>query len=411
VASDSSFSALRHRRFAIFWVAACISNGASWMQTIAVPAVIFKITNSATWVGAITMAALVPAVVLTPFAGVLADRRSRRAILMVTQSLQMVAAFAMWGLWLSGHLTPWPVLALSLLNGLGTGVQTAVWQSFVPLLVPRDEMLHAVRLNSMQFTMARAIGPAMAGLVLTRWGVGMAIFVNAATYLLVVAALVVVRVRPLDARPAAGGVLRQIADGFALVRRTRSYLMAVLLAFLTSIVGQSLQQQGAAVASGVFGREPTDSGTLLASLGVGAIVASVVVAFVGARVPRRTQAIASLSGYVVSIAVLVATRSFVVGMLGFAICGMAHITMATVLNATIQETVPDELRGRVISVYVLGVLAGIPIGSLVLGLASDRLGMRTALAGSGVFLLAVLIGLLASGWSKLFDTAVADDVA
>jgi MFS family permease len=410
VASDTSFSALRHRRFAIFWVAACISNGASWMQTIAVPAVIFKITNSATWVGAITMAALVPAVVLTPFAGVLADRRSRRAILMVTQSLQMVAAFAMWGLWLSGHLTPWPVLALSLLNGLGTGVQTAVWQSFVPLLVPRDEMLHAVRLNSMQFTMARAIGPAMAGLVLTRWGVGMAIFVNAATYLLVVAALVVVRVRPLDAKPAAGGVLRQIADGFALVRRTRSYLMAVLLAFLTSIVGQSLQQQGAAVASGVFGREPTDSGTLLASLGVGAIVASVVVAFVGARVPRRTQAIASLSGYVVSIAVLVATRSFVVGMLGFAICGMAHITMATVLNATIQETVPDELRGRVISVYVLGVLAGIPIGSLVLGLASDRLGMRTALAGSGVFLLAVLIGLLASGWSKLFDTAGADDV-
>jgi MFS family permease len=410
VASDSSFSALRHRRFAIFWVAACISNGASWMQTIAVPAVIFKITNSATWVGAITMAALVPAVVLTPFAGVLADRRSRRAILMVTQSLQMVAAFAMWGLWLSGHLTPWPVLALSLLNGLGTGVQTAVWQSFVPLLVPRDEMLHAVRLNSMQFTMARAIGPAMAGLVLTRWGVGMAIFVNAATYLLVVAALVVVRVRPLDAKPVAGGVLRQIADGFALVRRTRSYLMAVLLAFLTSIVGQSLQQQGAAVASGVFGREPTDSGTLLASLGVGAIVASVVVAFVGARVPRRTQAIASLSGYVVSIAVLVATRSFVVGMLGFAICGMAHITMATVLNATIQETVPDELRGRVISVYVLGVLAGIPIGSLVLGLASDRLGMRTALAGSGVFLLAVLIGLLASGWSKLFDTAGADDV-
>jgi MFS family permease len=403
VASTSSFAALRHRRFAIFWVAACVSNGASWMQTIAVPAVIFKITHSATWVGAITAATLVPAVFLTPFAGVLADRRSRRAILMVTQSSQMLIAFAMWGLWLIGHLEPWPVLVLSLINGLGTGVQTAVWQSFVPLLVPRDEMLHAVRLNSMQFTMARAIGPAMAGLVLKRWGVGMAIFLNAATYLFVVSALVFVRVRPLDSKPVGGGVLRQIADGFSLVRRTRVYTMAILLAFLTSIVGQSIQQQGAAIASGVFRRDPTDSGTLLASLGVGAIVASIVVAFVGSRMPRRTQAIAALTGYVVSIAVLVATRSFQVGMLAFAICGMAHITMATVLNATIQERVADDMRGRVISVYVLGVLAGIPLGSLVLGLGSDRFGMRSALAGSGVFLLVVLVGLLVSGWSQLFD--------
>jgi MFS family permease len=403
VASESSFSALRHKRFAVFWVAACISNGASWMQAIAVPVVIFKLTKSATWVGAITMASLVPAVVLTPFAGVLADRRSRRSILMVTQSSQMVVAFAMWGLWLSGHLQPWPVLALSLINGVGTGIQTAVWQSFVPLLVPRAEMLHAVRLNSMQFTMARAIGPAMAGLVLKRWGVGMAIFLNAATYLLVVGTLVFVRVRPLDSKPTRGGVLRQVADGFSLVRRTRVYTMAILLAFLTSIVGQSIQQQGASIASGVFGRDPTDSGTLLASLGVGAIAASVVVAFVGSRMPRRTQAIAALSGYVVSIAVLVATRSFVVGMLGFAICGMAHITMATVLNATIQEKVTDDMRGRVISVYVLGVLAGIPLGSLVLGLVADGFGMRTALVGSGVFLLVVLVGLLASGWSRLFD--------
>jgi MFS family permease len=408
VTSTSSFSALRHRRFAIFWTAACISNGAAWMQIIAVPAVIYEITNSATWVGAITMAGLVPAVVLTPFAGVLADRRSRRKILMATQTSQMLVAFAMWGLWLSGHLTPWPVLALSLLNGLGTGVQTAAWQSFVPLLVPREDMLHAVRLNSMQFTMGRAIGPAMAGLVLKRWGVGAAIFINAATFVLVIVALQFVRVRELDAKPAHARVLRQIAEGFTVVVRTPVYAVAMSMAFLTAIAGQSMQQQGAAVASGLFGRDPADSGLLLASLGVGAIVSSVVVSAVGSRIRRQAQALAALSGYGLSIVLLVATRTFAVGMIGYAVSGMAHLTMATVLNTTIQERVADEFRGRITSIYVLGIVAGIPIGSLLLGLAADRFGMRRALVGNGVFFGLLLVGLLVSGWSRLLDEAPAD---
>jgi MFS family permease len=402
-ASSSSFSALRHRRFAIFWTAAAISNGAGWMQLIAVPAVIFKLTHSATWVGAITMAGTVPAVFLTPFAGVLADRRSRRTILMFTQGSQMVIAFAMWGLWVSGHLRPWPVLLLSLLSGLGVGVQTAVWQSFIPFLVPREDMLHAVRLNSMQFTMGRAVGPAMAGLVLHRWGVGMAIFLNAATYLLVIVALQFVRIRPADRPPADGRVLGQIREGFAVVRRTPVFRLAMSLAFLTSISGQSLQQQGAAVASGLFGRDPTESGTLLASLGIGAIAASFVLAALGSRVPRRAQAIASLTGYGIGIVLLVSTHTWGFGLAGFAISGMSHLTMATVLNTVIQERVPDELRGRIISIYVLGILAGIPIGSLVLGLLADHFGMRTALVCDGAFIITMLVGLLTTGWSRLLD--------
>jgi MFS family permease len=401
--SSSSFSALRHRRFAIFWTASAISNGAGWMQLIAVPAVIFKLTNSATWVGAIAMAGTVPAVFLTPFAGVLADRRSRRAVLMITQASQMVIAFAMWGLWVTGNLRPWPVLFLSLVSGLGVGVQTAVWQSFIPFLVPREDMLHAVRLNSMQFTMGRAVGPAMAGLVLRRWGVGMAIFLNAATYLLVIIALQFVRIRPADRHPAEGRVLSQIREGFGVVFRTPVFRLAMSLAFLTSVSGQSLQQQGAAVASGVFGREPTEAGTLLASLGIGAIIASFVLAALGSRVPRRAQAIASLTGYLVGIVLIASTHTWVMGLAGFAISGMSHLTMATVLNTVIQERVPDELRGRIISIYVLGILAGIPIGSLALGLLADAFGMRTALVVDGVFIATMLVGLVATGWSRLIE--------
>jgi MFS family permease len=382
----SSFGALRHRRFAIFWVAASISNGANWMQIVAVPAVIFSITRSATWLGAISFATLVPAVILTPFAGVLADRYSRRGILIITQTAQMVVAFAMWGLWLSGHLRPWPVFALSLLGGVATGVQTAVWQSFVPLLVPREEMLNAVRLNSLQFTLARAIGPGFAGIVLTTWGPGAAIFLNAATYALVIAALVFVRVRESYTSKSGEPVREQLRGGASLVWQTPKLRLAVTIAFLSAIFGQSIQHQAAAVSQKVFGHDPKDSATLLTALGLGALAAAVVLAVSGERVPRRVHVRVALGAYTMGVVLVTLSTTFAVGIAGYAVSGFAHLTMATALNTAIQGTVSDEFRGRVTSAYVLGILAGIPLGSLLLGVVADTVGMRPALViGAMVF--------------------------
>ncbi len=212
-ARQSSLSIFRHRDFTVFFTAAAVSNGANWMQLVAVPALLFDLTNSGAWLGFATFSSLIPAVLLTPYAGVLTDRVSRQAIVLVTQTAQMVIAFGLWGLYTTGHITPWWIIGLGILNGCATGFQTSAWQTFVPLLVPEDEMLHAVKLNSVQFTMARAIGPAAAGWVVAAWGVGTAIFVNAATYLLVIIALLVVHARPAMSSSRSEKVWAQLKQG------------------------------------------------------------------------------------------------------------------------------------------------------------------------------------------------------
>src|SRR4051812_41869649 len=177
-AGGGSLEIFRHRDFALFFTTAAISNGGTWMQLVAVQALLYDLTSSGTWLGLSTVVSLVPALLLTPYAGVLADRVSRQTILQITQTVQMLTAFALWGLYVGHVVTPGWIVVMGFLNGVSTGFQTAAWQSFVPLLAPPEDMLQAVRLNSAQFTMARAIGPAFGGLIVKFGGVGAAILGN-----------------------------------------------------------------------------------------------------------------------------------------------------------------------------------------------------------------------------------------
>ncbi len=142
-ARKGSLGAFRHRDFAVFWTAATISNAGSWMQVVAVPALLYDMTKSSSWLGISSMASLLPAVVLTPYAGTLADRLPRRSMLLATQSAQMSIAIVLWMLYIGDVISPGWIVALGLCNGVATGFQTAAWQAFVPLLVPPSHLLDA----------------------------------------------------------------------------------------------------------------------------------------------------------------------------------------------------------------------------------------------------------------------------
>jgi len=231
VSRQGSLPVLRHRGFAAFFIAASISNAAVWMQTIAVPALLFDLTGKATWLGIAAMATLLPQVIISPYAGVLADRVSRRLILIVTQSVAMAVTFTLWGMYLAGALTPYRIVFLGFLNGVCGGFQNSTWQAFIPLLVPKEDMLDAVKLNSVQFTLARSIGPAVAGLVLARWGSGVAILVNALTFLLVIGVLVTVTPRETAMLPPDTRVFEALRDGARFVWRNLPFRTAVTVAF------------------------------------------------------------------------------------------------------------------------------------------------------------------------------------
>lgn len=405
-----SLGAFRHRDFAVFWTAATISNAGSWMQIVAVPALLYDMTGKSSWLGLSSMASLLPAVLLTPYAGTLADRLPRRSMLLATQTAQMAIAATLWVLYSADVISPWWIVFLGFLNGVATGFQTAAWQSFVPLLVPRENLLDAVKLNSVQFTMARAIGPAFAGATVKAWGTGAAILANTLTYGLVIAALVVVRPRPTPRDAEGVRWQRALGDGAAFVWRHRPLRLAVMLSFATAACGQSFQHISAAVASRIFDRPSTDNAGLLVALGIGAIISSGASVLTADRMVRSRRVLLSLGLYVACALIVPATDIYAVGLFGYFLGGLGHLQMALALNTLIQGTVPEDLRGRVSSFYLLGILAGIPVGALALGTLGDAFGMRVALLGNAAVIVTIGVCLVASGWlGSLNVTSIDDD--
>lgn len=372
-------AALRHRDFARFFWAAAISNAGAWMQIVALPAILFDLTDSATWLGVSSVASMLPAVVLTPYAGVLADRMSRRKILIVTQSVQMVVGFVLFGWYQSGTLNPWGIVSCAFLAGCATGIQTAAWQSYVPLLVPPHLLLEAVKLNSAQYTLARALGPALAGVLVKVSGPGLALLVDALSFLLVIGALTASRPSGAPALRRGSGVWASMRAGAVFVWTHRPLRLAMQIGFVAAMCGQALQFIAPAVAERVYGRESTDNAGLLVALGCGAVSSWLLFQWSGDRIRRSTRLVWTLPLYALSIAVITSTTNYAVGMLGYALNGVAHTHLALSLNTLIQGSVHDRVRGRTTSFYLLGLLAGIPTGSFVLGRLADVVGMRQAL--------------------------------
>src|SRR4029450_11158632 len=174
----AAVAAFRYRNFTLFWVGALISNTGGWVQNVTVPFVVFKLTDSASWVGLAGFSLLFSAAILGPVGGTLADRFHRRTVLLTMQSAQAAVAFALWWVWSAGVRSPGVIIGLAALSGVFAGLHIGSWQAFVSELVPREALLNAVTLTSAQFNAARAFGPAIGGVVLALVGPGWAFFVN-----------------------------------------------------------------------------------------------------------------------------------------------------------------------------------------------------------------------------------------
>jgi MFS family permease len=401
--------ALRHRDFARFFWAAAISNAGAWMQIVALPAILFDLTDSATWLGVSSVATMLPAVILTPYAGVLADRVSRRKILIVTQSIQRTIAFVLFGWYQSGTLTPWGIVGCGFIGGCATGIQTAAWQSFVPLLVPPHLLLEAVKLNSAQYTLARALGPAVAGVLVKVSGPGLALLADAITFVLVIAALVSSRPRTGGGLRPEGSVWAVMVGGASFVWRHRPLRLAMQIAFVGAVCGQAMQFMAPAVAERMYHHPSTDNAGLLVALGCGAVMSWLYFQWTQDRIRRSVRVLATLLLYAASIAVIASTRLYAVGILGYTLNGLAHVQLAMSLNTLIQGSVPDHVRGRTTSFYVLGLLAGIPTGAFFMGRLADVIGMRSTLLIDAAVFGAFTLYLVVTGKLRLMDVARVGD--
>ncbi len=406
----NSLSVLRYRDYAIFWSAALVSNTGTWMQMIAAPFVIYQLTRSTTWLGVAAFMAFFPSLLMGPLAGSLADRFPRKTILLCTQTGMMIVAFGLWAVWVAGIATPEVIVLLLMLSGVASGLNITAWQSFVPQLVPRSELLHAVRVNSMQFVAGRAFGPALAGLVLQVWGAGTAFLINAVSFLFVLGALLAIRPRQVPVDAGAGKVLAHFKEALTYVRARPAVYLPVLTIATVSFFGSSMVQLVPAFAEDVFGVGKGAYGFLVATFGIGAVTGSFVVAFWADRYLRSRVAVFGVWLFATGEIVFGGAPSYAVGMVGMLVMGCAYVLIATALNTSIQARVDEVHRGRAVSIYLMGLLAGVPLGALLQGFVASLVGLRATVIGSAVLLaLCVVAGVLRFSWFRPLDEALEDE--
>ncbi|MBM3683675.1 MAG: MFS transporter [Actinobacteria bacterium] len=383
-----SLRALRHRNFAIFFAGALASNTGSWVQNATVPYVLFQLTRSATWVGLATFAQFLPSVLFGPLGGSLADRYDRRRVVVVTQIMLMLAAVAMWVTWVAGIRSPALLLVLVATSGMLGGLNIPSWQAFVPRLVPRDDLLSAITLNSLQFNAARAVGSAVAGLVLTALGVAAAFLANAASFVFVIGALALLRLpRETPDRVPERGVVRQFAAALRYVGTQPGIVAGMVTAVLVAALGNPIVQFAAVFAEDVFGVGTLAYGFLAASLGVGALLAAPVVSGWDTAVPRSTVVTVGLPFYGLACVAFALAPNFPVAVIAMACAGGGFLAVISATNTAVQVIVADHMRGRVMAARVMAFTVSYALGGLLQGVVAQRVGPRVTVAVAGGLLL------------------------
>lgn len=382
---------LRIGRFRSLWLASVLSNVGSFFYAVAASWLMLELTGSATWVGLMQATNTLPLLFLALAAGAIADIFDRTRVMLFAQILMGTAAGAMALLTWQGLMTPTLLLGLGLVLGVGVAFNLPAWQALVPNLVPRGMLASAVALNSAGFNVARALGPALGGLVVAAAGAAAAFGINAASFLAVIVAVILIARDVEMPEPETTSIASAIALGVRFARFTPAFrrLLGLLAAFaVTSAVIQSALPSR----TQQLGGTADTYGILLGCMGLGALAGAfgreAIVRRLRARATGITIVVFGLAGIVIG----VVDSVLVVG-LGLAVAGACWVLTLVTLNATSQTISPEWIRGRAMSLYTLAFTGILPIGSILGGVVADAVG-----AGRSMALLSVgtlLLGILA----------------
>jgi len=389
------FGALRHRNFRLYWSGQVISLIGTWMQSVSQPWLVLELGGSALQVGTVIALQFAPALFLSPLGGVLADRFDKRSLLLVTQALAMVQAATLFGLTFTGTIEIWHIQLLALWLGVTSAFDMPVRQSLVAEVVPRDDLLQAIALNSASFNLARVVGPAIAGVTLALYGSAFNFGVNTLTYTAVLVGLLLIDPKTLIkvAEPVARLTIRaSLVEGFRYAVDTRYVAWLLVLLGGMSIFAMNFQTLLPLFAKQTLGLDAGGYGALFAALGIGSLIGSLVLAYLGERRPRLGLILGGGLAFLVFELLLGLVRAPALAYPVIALVGLSSMLMVNTINATIQRSVPDELRGRVMALYVTVFAGSGPVGGLFAGGTAQVAGppaglILGAILGAGVLAL------------------------
>lgn len=376
-----TLSSLAFRDFRILWFGAFASTIGTWMQKVAQSWLILDLTGSSFYLGLDDFLGQLPILLFTVLGGVIADRYDRRRLLMSSQYVQMTTAFVLAILIWTSHIGIIHILLLSLVTGLAQAFGGPAYQSLMPTLVPKAHLPNAIALNSIQFNLSRIVGSLLAGAALAAFGAAICFGLNGLSFLIVIAALLSLSVRHI--KPERKPLLQEMRGGFSYVKREPALIALTVVAFVTTFLGLPLMTFLPVFAREVFQGEIGLYSRMMAFSGAGSVVGALIVAWMGRfRHMGRTLLIVQVV-FGLLVAAFAMSRTLWLSELLLFCAGVAAMLVTALTTSLVQLIVPDHLRGRVVSIYMVAFRGGMPLGSLASGFASNFVSVPVVLAING----------------------------
>jgi MFS family permease len=386
------FAAFKHRNYRLFWFGQLISVTGTWMQSLAQSWLVLTLTPSAFLLGLVSVFQFAPVLLIGLFAGVIVDRVPKRKLLVGTQAISGVLAGTLAILTFTGLIQLWMIYVLAFSLGMVNALDMPTRQAFVVELVGKEDLMNGIALNSSLFNAARIIGPAVAGLLLAAFGPAVCFALNAVSYIAVIWGLMLMKVGPRLAI-VKGRSMQQLRDGLVYVRTTTDVLRPILLVGMVATFGMNFNVWIPLLAKQDLNSGAGGFGLLMAASGVGSLIGALALAFMMKTIKRWMffSTAAVIGGLDIILGIIGAIPLAIgIAMLVFAFIGFASTTTMAMANTTVQTTAPDELRGRVMSVYTTVFAGTAPFGALFAGAIANRFGTPVSLMLGGIITMAAV---------------------
>ena len=381
-------AAFTYRDFRVLWLGAFTSTVGTWTQRVAQNWLVLTLTGSAFYLGLDSFLGELPVLLFTLIGGVIADRHDRRYLLVGSQCGQMASAFILAALVYFDVIEVWHILVLSFVSGCAQAFGGPAYQSLLPALVPKQHLPNAIALNSIQFNLARVIGPLIAGVALTAIGTAACFGMNGLSFLVVIVALLSLKVKHLPP-PTRQRMMDELRGGLSYVRHQGSLAALTSLAFATTFLGLPLLTLLPVIAQDVFQQGVGQYSKMMAFSGAGAVVGALVVAWLGKfRHMGRTLLIVQIVFGALIVAFSLSRVILLSEVLLF-FAGSMLIMVFSLVTSLVQLVAPDELRGRVMSIFMVSFRGGIPLGNLAAGFVASRVSAPFVLTVNGALLASV----------------------
>ncbi len=380
--SRRTFSALAVPNFRLFFLGQSTSLVGTWMQSVAQSWLVFTVTHSATAIGFVLALQTLPVLILAPYGGVIADRVNKRRLLIVLQSLMGLQALVLGLLAVTHVVVFWEICVLAIILGLNNCFETPARQAFMLEMVGSEQVRNAVSLNSTMVNAARAVGPAIAGLLIATVGVGVCFLVNAASFIAVVASLTSMDPTALQPSPPAHRARGQLREGLGYVARAPRLWVPLLMAGMVGMLAYEFQVTLPVVAKQTFGGNAATYGFLTAAMGFGAVFGGLMTAARG-RPGIRTMTIAA-TGFGVAMLGLALAPSLAIAFVAMGVTGFAAITFMATGNSTLQLEARPSMRGRVMALWAVAFMGSTPVGGPLIGWVVEAAGARAGIAVGAV---------------------------